>query len=99
MIHLKKTTHQSCVFVNQVEDGVEFRNPLKAVRDTFPPQLACHNLKQVHLDGLLNEHNKVLCHGYRIGMVELASASNSIAVFFFVCLSLYDYLSIVHFGH
>lgn len=68
--------HQSCLFVNQVEDGVEFRNPLEAIRDTFPPQLAGHDLEQVHLDGLLNEHDVVLCHGCSIGMVALDSASN-----------------------
>lgn len=56
--------YHPCLFVNQVEDSVEFWHPVKAIRDAFPSQLACHNLKQVHLDWLLNEHDVVLRHGY-----------------------------------
>lgn len=49
--------------MNHVEDGVAFGVPEEAVTDALPSQLACHDLKQVHLDGLLHEHHVVLSHG------------------------------------
>lgn len=55
-------TYRSRLLVDQVEDGVEGRVPQEAVADALPPQLPRHNLQQVHLDGLLNEHNIVLGH-------------------------------------
>lgn len=54
----------SRLLVNQVEDCVEFWVPVNAISNGFPSQLACHNLQQIHLDGLLNEHHVVLRHCY-----------------------------------
>lgn len=58
----KTQSYHPCVLVNQVEDSVEFWVPEKAVTDAFPPQLSCHDLKQIHLDGLLDKHQVVLGH-------------------------------------
>lgn len=56
--------YHPCLFVNQVENSVEFWLPEKAITDAFPSQLACHNLEKVHLDWLLNKHHVVLSNCY-----------------------------------
>lgn len=63
--HPPGAPYLSGLLVNHVEDGVAFGVPEEAVADALPSQLARHDLKQVHLDGLLHEHHVVLSHGCR----------------------------------
>ena len=39
--------------------SVKFRIPGDAITDAFPSQLSGHDLKQIHLDRLLNKHHIV----------------------------------------
>lgn len=51
--------------VDQVEDGVTVRLPLHALVETLSLDSVQHELQQVQLDWLLNEHDVVLRHDCR----------------------------------
>lgn len=55
-------THLSCAPVHQVEDSAVLRLPGQDVVKALALYLVQHELQQVQLDGLLNEHNVVLRH-------------------------------------
>lgn len=55
----------ACMLVDKVEDCFLTGIPVDALTQSLPPHLARDDLQQVHLNWLLDEHHKVLGHGWR----------------------------------
>lgn len=58
-------THLASVPVDQVEDGFALRLPGHDFMKALSLDFVQHELQQVQLDRLLNEHNVVLRHDWR----------------------------------
>ncbi len=65
-------THLASVPVDQVEDGFILRLPGHDLMEALSLDSVQHELQQVQLDWLLNEHNVVLRHDWR-GRAHVAS--------------------------